>query len=228
MTYISDSVSDQRVISRNNPSVLAADDRIISPELVKTLALRRLVIAMDDEPSSLAGVPSLSRLRLDVWHNSSHTVRILDLRNMRANTTELLQLIRGFDSVEKLVLQSIVLCLPRGHNPNGYTYPRIWLSFCLDLRKTMQQSVKIELGDLRGAASGPLPVCAAIWIQNMAIPPRAVIDFEREERLMEDFDSFLPMWAAEEEMDRGKSALEEWKRSLGRGLCDSAMSRRWW
>lgn len=88
---------------------------------------------------------------------------------------------------------------------------------------------EIQLKDLTGHVTqeSMLPACAVAWIRDMAIPIGAVVDLERQDRLLEDFQSFLPMWIAEEEDDRGVMALKEWDRALGRNLCDAAMSTRW-
>lgn len=171
----------------------------------------------------------LSTLRLDVWHNASHAIRTLELKNISSDPAQLLKLVQGFVSLKELSLRSIVLQHPRGHHRTQNDDPLIWLLFCIDIRNALRHTL-IELEDLEVSIiqdNNKLPLCAVAWLRDMAIPAGAVIDFERNERLMEDFQSFLPMWNAEQEEHRGVMALKEWDSELGRNLCDAAMSRRW-
>lgn len=221
LTFISNvSIRDQRSGVEGAP-----DGRVISPELVSTLAPRRLVLAMGDTATGNIGNPSLTTICPDVWH-SLRSVRTLELRHMRADKAELLHLVRGFESLENLILCNIALRLPRGHPRTDDMEVLIWLCFCMELRKN-NSDANIKLSQVQGPKQDSmLPDCAVNWICDMAVPPGAVLDFEREDRLIEDYRSFLPLWAAESS-DRGRSALREWDDILGRRLCDAAMSRRW-
>ncbi|KAI6823899.1 hypothetical protein KC340_g11321 [Hortaea werneckii] len=63
------------------------------------------------------------------------------------------------------------------------------------------------------------------WLQTEAVPVGASLDFEREQRLVEDFETFLPMWEAEDS-GRGQEAKED-RRKRGGELADAAMCSRW-
>lgn len=223
LTYVSNvSSHDWRTVSPE-PN---ADD-IINSELVSTLAPRRLVLAMSDAAPILGHSSMRRALRLDVWH-CIHTVRALELQYIRADSLELLQLIQGFPSLDSVLLHGMAFHHTRGQIRSDEGECIGWLSFCLNLRQAMP-NVKINLRKLLGPTlqQSKLPDCAVAWICNMAVPPGAIMHLEREERLRADFRSFLPLWAAEEEDDRGRKALQEWDGILGRTLCDAAMSRRW-
>ncbi|KAI7086589.1 hypothetical protein KC356_g4890 [Hortaea werneckii] len=70
-----------------------------------------------------------------------------------------------------------------------------------------------------------LPSSALHWLQTEAVPVGASLDFEREQRLVEDFETFLPMWEAEDS-GRGQEAKED-RRKRGGELADAAMCSRW-
>ena len=61
------------------------------------------------------------------------------------------------------------------------------------------------------------------WLLKEAVPKGANLDFERESRLMEDFESFFFLWS-NEDGDRGEAARDA--RKDGK-LVDMAMSSRW-
>ncbi|KAI6885455.1 hypothetical protein KC360_g3635 [Hortaea werneckii] len=70
-----------------------------------------------------------------------------------------------------------------------------------------------------------LPSSALHWLQTEAVPVGASLDFEREQRLVEDFETFLPLWEAEDS-GRGQEAKED-RRRRGGELADAAMCSRW-
>lgn len=109
---------DLRVPARVDLNGWTAEDRIFSPEFIGTLAPRRLVLAMNDTAASLIGSPMLSTLLLGAWHAVSHSVQTLEIKYMRSNTSELMQLIQGFESLQSLVLHGVALDFRRGPNVN--------------------------------------------------------------------------------------------------------------
>jgi hypothetical protein len=64
---------------------------------------------------------------------------------------------------------------------------------------------------------------ATRWLLEEAIPIGCTVNYERETRLLEDFQSFQPLWAAEDSQ-RGELAKEH--RKDGK-LVDMAMGSRW-
>ena len=68
-----------------------------------------------------------------------------------------------------------------------------------------------------------VPKSGIQWLSIEAVPTGVSVDFQRETRLAEDYESFLALWIAEDS-ERGSRA--EGDRADGR-LVDLAMTSRW-
>lgn len=147
---------------------------------------------------------------------------------MQCESPELLQLITGFTSLQSLALTNVMLCAPPPLQPAAQqrTDQTVWLSFLIDLRGKMP-SLPVSLDYLKSWSNRlhmvAIPMTGLEWLRKEAIPPGCVIGFDRETRLIEDFESFLPLWYTEDS-ERGRQAMEE--RKDGR-LVDEAMASRW-
>ncbi|TKA27631.1 hypothetical protein B0A50_04463 [Salinomyces thailandicus] len=113
----------------------------------------------------------------------------------------------------------------------------MWLRFLISLRRT-SPATRMELSGLSasmGRANCVLGPSATHWLSTEALPPfpvgfeperlQSVVDFQREERLLEDFESLLPLWEAEDSA-RGEDAAKH-RLSKGGELADAAMCSRW-
>ncbi|KAK3671507.1 hypothetical protein LTR78_008606 [Recurvomyces mirabilis] len=101
----------------------------------------------------------------------------------------------------------------------------IFLQFCIDLRRSLPTAAEIQMDDIHvsiRSQHSKLWDSALRWIMDEAVPFGAKIDLQREERLLEDFESFLCLWEAEDS-ERGR--LAEVARESG-DLVDTAMCNR--
>ena len=101
-----------------------------------------------------------------------------------------------------------------------------WLYLMVELRRSLPPDTCITNANIRYRSfqlTSPVPESALRWILKEAIPPGAEVDHQRAERLFEDFESFLLLWAAEDS-ERGRIAREERKKG---DLVDVAMCNRW-
>ena len=108
---------------------------------------------------------------------------------------------------------------------DGQTSSTAWLNFLIDLRRQMP-NVTFDLHELRNGPAYWLSTSGLRWLLEQAVPTGCKLDFERETRLVEDFESFLPLWSAEDS-ERGEAAKEARNDALGGQLVDAAMSSRW-
>ncbi|TKA74727.1 hypothetical protein B0A55_04029, partial [Friedmanniomyces simplex] len=70
----------------------------------------------------------------------------------------------------------------------------------------------------------PFPPSALAWLMREAVPAgQADVDFQREERLQEDFESFQGLWEAED----GEVGVAAREHRLRVDLVDAAMCSRW-
>lgn len=159
------------------------------------------------------------------WHVLARTVTHLELWNIQSMSAELVQLITGFTGLRSLAMENIMLrhSTPQLHHPpQTQTDQLFWLAFLIELRRQMPD-LNLQLGELKSWGEQLrmviLPKSALQWFQIEAVPAGGVVGFDRETRLTEDFESFLPLWYAEDS-ERGKQAKEE--RKDGR-LVDAAM-----
>lgn len=199
----------------------------ISPDVLGDMKIRRLVIAMNNKDALRTGSGMLISQSYRRWHQMSHCVQELELYSVRADVSEMLQFIKGFQSLKTARIRQCVLGLPRGNMVARLreAEANIWLVFAIELRRCMPEC-DIELHHvLNSTVATHLPHSAVQWICTQATPRGALIDAEREQRLVEDFDSFFTLWEAENGL-RGSQALDAWATQRGQ-LSDEAMSRRW-
>lgn len=199
----------------------------IPKAVVQKLSPKRLALAVNDEYAFRRNITSFIYEGYEKWHQLSATVRELDIRYTKSEPQELLQFIKGFETLNMIRFRDCVLHCPRTvQTAQARDFEQhVWLDFTMDIRRAFPLA-KIELSNLwRPVVMERLPNSAVHWILTEAIPEGALIDVERQDRLLEDFVSFLPMWWAEDGQ-RGSLALKDWERQRG-PLSDQAMSRRW-
>ena len=97
-----------------------------------------------------------------------------------------------------------------------------WLSFLIELRRRAP-NVEYIIHEWELGSKASLSESRVRWLLKEAVPKGANVDFERETRLMEAFESFFFLWSSEDS-DRGQAAREA--RKDGK-LVDMAMSSRW-
>ena len=196
----------------------------ISTEVIAELkALHTLAIASEQERGGRVAQSS----GLLKWHALSSTVTKLKLCTMEEDPQALVKLMNGFHQLQALSLSEVGLNMPLNipqQDPNSIL--AYWLSFLVELRRKMPK-VMFDLESLYCALFPNklafLPRSGAQWLLKEAVPQNHEVDFERETRLAEDFESFLPLWSAEDS-ERGNAAAEA--RKDGK-LVDAAMSSRW-
>jgi len=186
------------------------------------------------------------------WHAlPAQTLTALEFSDVRMSEEDLDKLLKSaqhFAPLKKLVIRNLCLwmtsmrrrLMQQQMQAQGQpaTAPMVaelgWLRFLISLRRALP-TTRFELADLhaeRGVHRGSLPASALNWLLTEAVPPATerdiandmpVIDHQREVRLFEDFESFLPLWEAEDSV-RGVQAAEQRKDGA---LVDAAMCSRW-
>ncbi|KAK1064671.1 hypothetical protein LTR74_008523 [Friedmanniomyces endolithicus] len=106
--------------------------------------------------------------------------------------------------------------------------PGVLLAFAIALRRALPASTEITFHHITHSTRGvskELPVSALAWLMREAVSANqgAEIDFQREERLQEDFESFQGLWEAEDGAE-GEAARVH-RREVD--LVDKAMCSRW-
>ena len=205
--YLRGSTSASDDVEHDRQSKMLSPEVIGNLQVVKTLAL-----------------VSHTRLQdLTRWHTVSNTVTKLELCKLNAQPDELVKLITGFANLQHLRLNNIWLARAwNGNLQNRQPSTAVWLSLLIDLRRQMPM-VTFGLEGMRLGAADFLSPSGLSWLLEQAVPAGCKLDFERETRLMEDFESFVPLWKAEDSV-RGDAAREA--RRDGK-LVDMAMSSRW-
>lgn len=106
----------------------------------------------------------------------------------------------------------------------------VWLSFVVQVRREMP-NLQLDLHHLyesratdRNTEPEAVPTCTTTWLMTAA-SAASLMDTDRLDRLTEDFQSFVPLWQAEES-DRGTQAAADWSH-MRATLCDEAMKSRW-
>lgn len=162
------------------------------------------------------------------WNILTDILNHLELWNMQSDSTGLLPLITGFANLQTLTLKNIVLGAPPHFQPQPQRQADelFWLSFLIELRRQMPY-LDLRFGELKSWGDRlrmvVLPESALQWLKREAIPEGCAVGFDRETRLTEDFESFLPLWYAE---DGENGKLAKAARRDGR-LVDEAMASRW-
>ncbi|EME87706.1 uncharacterized protein MYCFIDRAFT_75550 [Pseudocercospora fijiensis CIRAD86] len=162
-------------------------------EAMGRTALQRLTLASAEKMSLLPRNSRWLQEGLDCWISASDTILTLNLKNIATNSPDLAAFIAKFTQLKHLHISHVVLS-PLQRRGYGRVAPevqdRIWLRLSIDVRH------------------------AVTWLQQAVIGER-LLDADREERLLEDFGSFLPLWAAKADLERGPKAVNEWTRKTG-------------
>lgn len=212
------------------PSGLLAlrDNHLAMAALPEVHALEKLTIvpASEDASRNLFSRMSTS------WQTPELCARIMHLciRDASDNLTSLLDFINTFPALTDLSLRDVQL-IPDGNAALG---PRVqlfddapWLHFVLTLRRQMPD-VRFHLAGLsqRPWRTGLRAISrsAVRWLVKEAVPVGAVLDLEREERLLEDYEKFSQLLWEVEDGERGPLARRDkgWAK-----LVDEAMTSRW-
>lgn len=205
----------------------------ITLEIISKLTnLKALILSTTADP---AGAVPVGLLQSDVqltdrWTSlPTHTLSHLEIWNMTASTPDLAKLhdlAKALSPLQTIRLQNICISTVNARNMGqDDVRGRSWLGFLTSLRRSIPTAV-ILLGNLNTEHQfqrTALSASALRWLATEAIPIGVVIDAQREERLFEDFESFLPLWEAEDSA-RGEQAAEQRKSGV---LVDAAMCSRW-
>ncbi|KXT02789.1 hypothetical protein AC578_5376, partial [Pseudocercospora eumusae] len=212
--------------------------KYFTSDAVGRTAVQRLTLASAEKMSLLSRTSRWLQQGLDCWISAADTILALNLKNIATNSPDLVAFIAKFTRLKHLYISNVVVSPSHGHgHGHGRAAPevqaRIWLRLSIDVRRALPNT-DIRLGRLcmpvHSSISGisrheDLPADAITWLQQAVLGVK-LLDADREERLLEDFDSFLPLWAAEADLERGPKAVTEWTKMRGK-LSDQAMSRRW-
>lgn len=156
------------------------------------------------------------------WHLLSNLTH-LHFRNTTYDPTHLHNFISPFTHLRTLTLHNVRLQVVTRRPANDSN--QIWLNTLIALRRS-HPNLKFHLSQLRGrlpTGAEDLSPSAVAWLLHEAVPTKAVISFERETRLLEDFVNFLSLWRAEDS-ERGRLAGVE--RERDGALVDLAMGSR--
>ena len=150
------------------------------------------------------------------WHKIAHCITRLELWHVSGSTHQLISILKPFAELRTLKLYDVQLA----GNVGMRSEQRVrWLDFFILVRRSLPAAT-LELDGFASMHGRGLPSAARRFLLLEAVPTRALIDFQREQRLHEDFESFLPMWDAEEAQP--KVAINDFA-----ALADAAMSSRW-
>jgi hypothetical protein len=167
------------------------------------------------------------------WNAVADSLTSLELWNVYASSQDIVQFIQHFTQLRRLALTNVnlrsrhlgrpIIQQPLNVQHSAHESSTQWLSFLIELRRQIPL-VMMELSRTPYIAdTETIRESALRWIIHEAIPVGSKMDYERETRLLEDFESFLPLWDAEDS-ERGRSAAEA--RKDGK-LVDAAMASRW-
>ncbi|KAK5674515.1 hypothetical protein LTS10_012711 [Elasticomyces elasticus] len=208
--------------------------------------LRRLVFASTSatpeagfsEPQmqflQLSSTGYINRWSILILHTTLTTIEFWNTALTDPNFTHLATFITPFRSLKVLKFQHIQYTtqgLPSRIYPADTQHlgEGVLLSFAIALRRALPTNTEIRFHDISCTTRGPqqrveIPKSALEWIMREAVPPnQPELDFQREERLLEDFESFQFLWGAEDG-ERGDGAGRHRKEV---DLVDSAMCSRW-
>ncbi len=188
--------------------------------------LHTLALSDHPDPDNTMRRFSISEEQVQ-WQSLGSTLAHLDLRNLESDSHNLPQFIKSFEHLRLLTLKNVMLVNGTQAPPQAALRrdvgPTLWLSVLIGIRRHMP-SLEIHLHELRWSRDSTyLPRSAIHWLNLNAVPTGCSIDFERETRLKEDFETFLLLWNAEDS-ERGDQAREARKDG---SLVDAAMVSRW-
>jgi hypothetical protein len=190
---------------------------ILSDVIPGLEAIRTLCLAAQHTPSSARSVMTC----LGHWHMISNQITHLDIRNANGDASDFVRFIEKFTNLKKLTLGDFMLWINHPRTATQPSQATFWLSFLIDLRRKLPD-VEFDIRDPE-LSQAKLTESGVRWLLQEAVPTGALVTFERETRLVEDFESFFLLWSAEDS-ERGKDAEEA--RKDGK-LVDLAMSSRW-
>lgn len=218
-------------------TVETANANEITAEIIAGLTgLKSLVLASTTDSQGTSHYGGLQRdsPNLERWYAlpAVQNLTTLEFWNMSfsdEDSEKLIRTIPHFHALQRIGLKNICLFI-RGIAArlqlNVVASREVaWLRFLIALRRAMPCTL-IEVGNAHceaNQARGLLSQSAVDWLVIEAVPPGRPVDHQREQRLFEDFESFLPLWDAEDSV-RGRLAAEE--RKSGQ-LVDAAMCSRW-
>lgn len=168
---------------------------------------------------------------LDYWHTIADRITFLDLRHISGDIGGFMDFIVKFTGLEHLALSQITVHYSTqvpAPRPRGRTSPTAvnWLQLLIELRRKLP-NVKFSVPRMKLAPEArsniSIPRSGVRWLLQEAVPKGCKVDFERETRLAEDFESFIYLWNMEDG-EGGTRALEE---SRSGKLVDQALSSRW-
>ncbi|KAI7162025.1 hypothetical protein D0869_03824 [Hortaea werneckii] len=184
---------------------------------------------------------------------TASSLRTLEFWNVaftvQFDVCSLLQTAANFPTVNSIALRNFMLCTlaesqrrlralhaqsqgppssSSNYNLQASSSPETNLLLLLITLRRMHPQTNLFFSDLWSNTQplrSELTSSALHWLQTEAVPVGASLDFEREQRLVEDFETFLPLWEAEDG-GRGTEAEEDRKKRGGE-LADAAMCSRW-
>ncbi|KAK0257821.1 hypothetical protein B0A54_10862 [Friedmanniomyces endolithicus] len=209
-------------------------------------ALRRLVLAstsVTPEGGTVGAPGNLLHLdtsdRLECWTQPSLHTTLTDLEIRHSifyddDFDPFVVFAKPFCNLRRLAFRHIsynTRGLPSRIYPsptNPTLGPGVLLAFAIALRRALPASTEITFHHITHSTRGvskELPVSALTWLMREAVSANhgVEIDFQREERLQEDFESFQGLWEAEDGVE-GEAARVH-RREVD--LVDKAMCSRW-
>ncbi|TKA62535.1 hypothetical protein B0A55_12570 [Friedmanniomyces simplex] len=234
-------------ILASRPAATPPDPVVTSPDPVTDLtALHRLVLASTSVTPETFSAPQLNLLHLDTserltrWNspNLHPTLTHLEIRN--ANLTDadfalLVSFTAPFRRLQQIAFHHLTYTtrgLPSRIYPHLISGQQhlgegVLLAFAISLRRALPATTKILFTNISHTTRGPskpFPPSALAWLMREAVPAgQADVDFQREERLQEDFESFQGLWEAED----GEVGIAAREHRLRVDLVDAAMCSRW-
>lgn len=228
---------------------IVTHSHIVGLTNIRTLRLaggRSTKVSTGDTPFDVANP--------ECWHALRETtLRTLEFWNVaftvQTDVRSLLQTAANFPPVNSIALRNVMLCtlavnqrrlhaiqaqsqgLPSSssnYNLQASSSPETNLLLLLITLRRMHPQTNLSFSDLWSDTQplrSKLTPSALHWLHTEAVPVGARLDFEREQRLVEDFETFLPLWEAEDN-GRGIEARED-RMKRGGELADAAMCSRW-
>ena len=195
-----------------NPQLDILNDAISGLE-----AIQQLCLAAQHSSSGARSVTT----SLGHWHMISEQITHLDIRNATGDASDFVRFIEKFTNLKRLTLGDFKLWVNQPRRATPPSHATFWLSFLIDLRRKLPD-VEFDIRDPE-LSQAKLTESGVRWLLQEAVPTGAIVDLERETRLVEDFESFFLLWSVEDGQ-RGRDAEEA--RKDGK-LVDLAMSSRW-
>lgn len=227
-----------RNLSRHQPRTYLPE---ITPSFSAIGELKRLNhLILANSSDGLSASAAYPPDRLETWQLARpvhETVKYLEFWNIvvpDGSFQILVDFAKNFHQLQRLAFNNVSFSsqgMPSRIYPPTQGRPNLvleapWLYLMVELRRSLPPDTCITNANIRYRSfqlTSPVPESALRWILKEAIPPGAEVDHQRAERLFEDFESFLLLWAAEDS-ERGRIAREERKEG---DLVDVAMCNRW-